>query len=182
MELKNLNERIYDFPRAYENIEIVIFSAVSFFLPMVLGHPQLLVGSVINALIVISALHHPFKKALPVIMLPSLGALTAGLLFGPLTASLIYMIPFIWIANGLLWLGIKYFYVNKKKNIGIISFGSSFVKALFLFSIASVFYFSGLVPVIFLMAMGPLQLGTALIGCITGKGFSELVVRRFSFN
>ncbi|MBN2421911.1 hypothetical protein JXB41_01680 [Candidatus Woesearchaeota archaeon] len=177
MEFKNFNERVYDFPRLYENIEIVVFSAVSFFLPMVLGHPQLLVGSVINALIVISALHHPFRKALPVIMLPSLGVLTAGLLFGSFTSHLVYMIPFIWIGNALLWFGIKYFYVNKKKNIVINSIGSSFVKAFFLFSIASVFYFSGLVPQMFLIAMGPLQLGTALMGCIIGKGFSEVVVR-----
>ncbi|PIP14922.1 hypothetical protein COY88_02950 [Candidatus Roizmanbacteria bacterium CG_4_10_14_0_8_um_filter_35_28] len=40
-----------------------------------------------------------YKKILPVIVLPSLGAILNGVLFGPATIFLYYFLPFIWIGN-----------------------------------------------------------------------------------
>jgi len=148
----------------YQVIEMSLYSAVSLFLPMILGHPQYLVGAIVNAMLVLSALNLKSHKILPAILLPSVGVFLAGVLFGSLTKFVIYFIPFIWVGNAILVFGIKWLYLYKKKNYLLTLAISSLFKAGFLFSAAFVLFKLGIVPVMFLTTMGVLQLQTALMG------------------
>ena len=92
----------YTLSQAQEYAEMILYAVVAFSLPFILGHEQLLVGSVVNCALVLAALNLRGARLLPVILLPSVGALLAGMVFGPLSASLVYMLPFIWLGNAIL--------------------------------------------------------------------------------
>jgi len=155
-----INIKKYNYSNKHQYIEMVVLSLAAFFIPLFLGHQQLLVGSVVNAFLITAGLHLKTWKILPIIIMPSLGALSAGLIFGPLSKFLLLMIPFIWISNTLLVLTFK----KIKKNYWIrLSIGTA-LKAGFLFTAAFVLYSFGALPIIFLTAMGILQVYTALIG------------------
>ena len=95
-------------------LSVIIFSALCFAVPFLIGHPQLFVGSVVNAALVFAALHFKKYQILPIIILPSLAVATRGLVFGPFTIFLVYLIPFIWLGNMALVWGIKYFSFQRK--------------------------------------------------------------------
>jgi len=105
-----------------------IYIVASFALPFFLGHPQILVGVLVNAMLVLGALHMKKYSLLPLIMLPSLGVLARGMVFGPFTTFLVYMIPLIRLGNFLLVRGIKYFYLTKSWNRFLALGVSAFIK------------------------------------------------------
>ena len=142
-----------------ENLELFIYSSICFFLPLFLGHPQILVGIVVNTSLVLAALRLKTKQLLPVIIMPAFGALSRGILFGPFTIYLLYLIPFIWISNALL----VYFVKRMNKKIFGLSMGA-LIKSSFLFLAALLLVKLSVIPAIFLVAMGPTQLLTAVSG------------------
>jgi hypothetical protein len=167
--LSNLQE--YDFGTGSEYIEMAAYSILSFFVPFLLGHPQLLVGALVNAFLISAALNLKGYKLLPVIMMPCLGVLTAGIIFGPLSMFLVYFIPFIWIGNSILVFAFKYFRLYRKYNYIVTLVLGTAMKSAFLFLSAVVLYSLGIVPVMFLTAMGLIQVTTALIGGAAAYGF-----------
>ena len=166
METKNSfwNFTIEDYSSKYNNVELFILSALSLTIPLFLGHPQLLIGSIINALLFRAALTMNFKKSLPIILLPSVGAYLGGVLFGGATAFLLYFIPVIWLANFTYIFTAKFVSNKFKKNYGSNVLVASVAKSALLFSAAfiAVTFFG--FPAMFLTAMGLFQLYTALIG------------------
>jgi hypothetical protein len=152
-----------------ENIEIILLSFLSLVIPITFSHSQIITGILVNTVLVVAALRLKFYQALPVILLPSIGALASGFIFGPFTVFLIYMIPFIWIGNTILVLTYKK--INNK--IFALIFSSA-LKALFLFSMALLLYKLNIIPVIFLTTMGVLQLITALAGGIITLGILKI--------
>lgn len=170
---KTLNKTLYEISNKRSFFEMFFYSVVSFFIPLLIGHPQIVVGITVNIALIMAAMNLKHYKILPVIILPSLGVLSRGLLFGPFTVFLLYMIPFIWIGNYLLVYFIKSLYVDKKKNY-LFSLGvASGVKALFLFVTAFILFSLGLVPVVFLTAMGVMQFVTAF-----GAGFIAIGINK----
>ena len=133
---KTLNKQDYKLKSNQEMFEITIYTIISFFLPLMVGHPQIIVGIIVNAMLITSALNIKGYKIIPVIIAPALGALSRGILFGPFTVFLVYMIPFIWIGNSVLVFTFKALNLNKKLNYWITLLVGSMTKALFLFSIA----------------------------------------------
>lgn len=153
-----------------ENIETVVYSAVCFFAPFLLGHPQQVVGIVVNAMLVTAALNLKGAKLLPVITVPCLGVLSRGLVFGPLTVFLVYFIPFIWIGNAILVFSFKHFRLAKKMNYwAVLAIGTA-LKSGFLFASAVVLYKLGAVPAVFMASMGSMQVFTAVLGGIAAYG------------
>lgn len=157
--------------------QIFVFSAIlilSFFVPFVLGHPQWIVGIIVNACLFLGAIYLPKKYFVSLAILPSLGVLSRGLIFGSLTLFLVYFLPFIWLGNLFLILVSKNAYASfYKQKIWNNSMELSYVvsvvvasvlKFLFLFIIANIYFKINIVPVIFLQAMGLNQLATALGG------------------
>jgi hypothetical protein len=153
-----------------EYFEMIVYSAVCFFLPLMIGHPQIVVGVVVNAMLITAALNLKGYKLWPVILLPALGALSRGVLFGPFTIFLVYMIPFIWIGNAILVYTFKIMKLEMKKNYIFTLVVGALLKAGFLFLIALTLFKLGIIPVIFLAAMGLFQLWTALAGGLVAFG------------
>ena len=160
----SLFQQDYSLPRVQEYIEMMLYATISFSLPFLLGHEQLLVGSVVNCALVLAALNLKGARLLPVIILPSIGAYLAGLIFGAASSALLYMLPFIWLGNAVLVLCIKYFVLDKKTNrIAALGIGAT-AKAAFLFLSALALLSFSMVPAAFLAAMGIFQLMTAAMG------------------
>ncbi|MCK4319395.1 hypothetical protein KAW38_02385 [Candidatus Micrarchaeota archaeon] len=146
------------------NPEVFLYSLFLFLIPLAIPSPQILTGSIVNLFLVISAFKFRGKQLIPIILLPSIAALTRGLLFGPFTPFLVYLLPFIWTANLLLILGVKYLIFELKLNQWLSIILSSGIKALFLFSIAYAGFSIFSLPELFLSSMGIFQLMTALAG------------------
>jgi len=152
-------------------LDIVIFSC-AFLIPLLFNGSQIITGSIINTLLFISATKLS-KRMLPFIaIIPSLGAVSNGVLFGAFTIYLVYFLPFIWIGNMLLM------YFSRLKQKTILSFiTAAFAKSVFLYSVAYLFVSFHIVPNIFLTAMGVLQLITALVGGIFAIGISKYLLK-----
>jgi len=165
-------DNIYDIKNVEENMQMILYSVIGFFLPFILGHPQLLVGVIVNAMLIIGATYIKGHKMLPLILLPSLGVMTAGVIFGTYTIYLLYLIPLIWLGNALYVYTYKYFNMKEKKfknnmlGVGV----ASVLKAALLFGATFILVQFSVLPAIFLTAMGVLQLSTAIIGGILAIG------------
>jgi hypothetical protein len=171
----------YSLSRIQEYIEMSLYAAIAFSLPFVLGHEQLLVGSAVNCALVLAALNLRGARLLPVIILPSIGAFLAGMVFGAASSALFYMLPFIWAGNAILVLCIKYAVLDIKANrVAALGLGAA-AKASFLFIAAFALLSLGLVPAAFLLAMGIFQLATALAGGAAALGLQE-AKRRLAAN
>lgn len=168
----NLQDYYIGYVQQY--VEVVIYSTIGFFLSFLVGHPQILVGVLVNSLLILGALNLQKYKLLPIIIMPSLGAISRGILFGPFTVYLLYFIPFIWIGNSILVFAFKYFNLQKRKNYFVTLCIGSGLKALLLFGIAYLFVSIKLVPAVFLTAMGLMQLTTALIGGVVAYGAQKV--------
>ena len=174
----SLFKQEYTLSLAQEYVEMILYSVVAFSLPFILGHEQLLVGSVVNCALVLAALNLRGARLLPVIILPSVGVILAGMVFGSQSALLIYMLPFIWLGNTMLVFAVKELALSRKRNrLAALGAGAS-AKTAFLFSAAFVLLLFGLVPVQFITAFGIFQLATALCGGTAALGMQE-TKRRF---
>ena len=175
MEYANKIINLQDYKLEYrqELFEITLYTVVSFFLPFFVGHPQIIVGVLVNSFLITSALNIRGAKLLPVIFAPALGALSRGVLFGPFTIFLLYMIPFIWIGNSILVFAFKWLNLDKKLNRWFTLFLGSTAKAAFLFLAAYALVSLNVLPVLFLTTMGLFQFYTAVLGGIVALGFQS---------
>lgn len=164
----------YRLTHVRENVEMFLYAVVAACLPFVLGHQQLVVGVAVNAMLALSAFNLTGRRLLPIIILPSIGAYFAGLIFGASSSALLYMIPAIWVGNALFVFGIKELALAKGKN-RLLSLGAaSLAKSIFLFIAAFALYSPSLVPAAFLTAFGAFQLITALGGSAAALGLQEM--------
>ncbi len=170
--MKSLGLQDYVLPQMVEYAEMAVYGGIAFLLPFLLGDQQLLVGSVVNCALVLAALNLKGRKMLPIILLPSIGAYAAGLIFGVASSALLLMIPFIWVGNSILVVSMKKLNLSMHKNRVLSLLVGAGIKAGFLFAIAFTLFSFGLLPAIFLTAMGVFQLATAIIG-----GSSALVIQ-----
>ena len=128
-------------------------------LPLLIPKPQILLGTLINALFIFSVTRFGLKKTIPLLLIPSILSYTQGLLFGSSTIFLLYLIPFIAISNFAL------VYLYKKINIPYVNILiSASIKALILYSAVLLLMKFTNMPQAFLQAMGMIQFITALLG------------------
>ena len=171
---KLINIQDYLLSNSVEYFEMIVYSAASFFIPFLIGHPQIAVGIVVNAMLITSALNLKGWKVLPIIILPSVAMLFRGALFGGFTMFLIYLIPFIWIGNALLVFSFKYFRLRLNKNYWLTLIIGALLKSGFLFIASLALYLLGIIPLFFLISMGVIQLITALLGGAAAFGIHSL--------
>ncbi len=161
---KRLDKRVFELDERFEFAGFLFLGLLAFLIPFTVGGPQLLVGTLVNAFFVLASLSMGAKKVLSLAVLPSLGAIARGVLFGPFTFALVFMAPFIWAGNMLLMLILKWLFAERKMNY-FVSLGiGALAKAGVLFCFAFLLLQLGLVPALFLTAMGLVQLGTAIAG------------------
>lgn len=172
--LRLINVQDYKLSNKQENIELVAYSLMAFMIPFIFKHPQILVGALVNMVLILAALNLRGKNILPVILLPSLGALAGGFLFGSLTFYLIYLIPFIWIGNTALVLAFKYLKLKNNQNFFLtLGFGSA-AKTGFLFGVTFLLVSLSIVPNVFLVAMGAVQILTVVTGGLLAFTVQEM--------
>lgn len=160
----------YKFWLRHENVEMIAYSIICFFLPFLIGHPQQIVGVLVNTMLILSAMNLKGYRLLPVIIAPTLGVFARGMIFGPFTIFLAYMIPFIWVGNFILVYAFQKLKVQKKINYWITLAVGALAKTAFLFTIAYLLVNVGVIPVLFLTTMGLFQLYTAVAGGIIAIG------------
>jgi len=175
-----LNQTSYEFMERYENIELFVYSLVAFTIPLLFPHPQLLTGTLVNAFLIMAALHFRGWKVLPLVMLPSIAAVLNGVLFGPFTVFLLYMMPFIWLGNFVLVYLFKKLHLAKGTNYFITLGISALAKAAFLFAVAYILVGANILPAMFLTAMGAVQLATAIAGGLVAFGMRFAYARLFT--
>lgn len=144
---------------------ISIFSitlyALAFCIPFFFSAQQLITGTIINCLLFLSATRLSKKEVLPVVTLPSIATLLHGVLFGPQTVFLFYFLPFVWLGNYAL---VHVFVSSGSKSYWLRIALSAAAKYLLLQACAQLYYHNGIVPQVFLVSMGYIQLITALVG------------------
>ncbi|VVB67682.1 Uncharacterised protein [Candidatus Norongarragalina meridionalis] len=153
----------FPFSGADENVRVLFYSAVAFFVPFFLDGPQLLVGTIVNAMLVTCALDVRGNRVLPVIFLPSIAAVSRGLIFGPFTPFLAVMMPVIWIGNATLVFGIRRLVSRNVNAVSSVAVAAC-AKSIVLFAAAYALVATAALPALFLTAMGAVQLATAVMG------------------
>lgn len=146
--------------------------ALAFLIPALFSAPQWATGTVINALLFSATFHMSKKELVPVYVLPSLGAVTHGVLFGPQTVFLYYFLPFIWASNYVL---VNVFCMIKTKNFPLRVSLSALCKFALLAVAAQVYFRGGIVPVMFVTSMGAIQFITALAGGVLAYGYVHYI-------
>ncbi|MEI7961939.1 MAG: hypothetical protein WCI04_06405, partial [archaeon] len=75
-----------------------LFGLALFTIPFIIAN-QLIVGTLVNAILIKSAIDFKSKKVFLLSIIPSIAAFLAGILFGNLTHQVLLMLPFIWVGN-----------------------------------------------------------------------------------
>lgn len=146
------------------NAETAAYAFLCFIVPFAFGHAQLFTGTAVNAILIFSSLRLGFSRTLPAVIMPSLGVLAAGALFGPMTPVLLYMIPSIWLGNAVIAAAFTHLRPALKMRYPTALIAGGILKSGLLFASAFALFSIGLAPSALLIAFGPFQLLTALLG------------------
>ncbi|HLC93177.1 MAG TPA: hypothetical protein VJH23_05730 [archaeon] len=163
-----VNKSKYDFAFASENSFFLAAAFASIIIPIVLHSQafpnQLIVGTIVNALLALCALFLDFKKSIPVILLPAIAALASGFVFGAFTPALLFLVPFIWAGNAVYVYALKSLKVVNGSNYILSLVCSSLLKAALIGVGTFILILAGLVPEILLIPMSLVQFATAVLG------------------
>jgi hypothetical protein len=155
-----LDESVSRFPSiGREGFELFALCAIAVFAPMLVTQ-QLLLGTIVNATLVFSALRISGPKAYVPAFIPSIITVMMGLVLGQPAAAVAAMLPFIWLGNATLM-----FIMRKVKDAywkAIAAAAATKAAMLFASSLILV-YFAGL-PAQILAAFGMIQFVTAMLG------------------
>jgi len=143
-----------------------LFAILLFAIPFLLPATQLLTGTIVNAALILAAILLRGNRPYYLVFLPSLATVASGLLFGPLSFFLFFMMPFIFIGNAILIFSFRALYVSRKTSYFITLIAGAIAKSALLFLSASILLSLSVIPALIANAMGLLQLITALLGGI----------------
>lgn len=185
-----LKQTVKDFSKASEIIQTIIIALLAFLVPtflaktlntvfgansVIASNSQLIVGSVVNTILVISALNlKGWTKTLTVVSMPSVSTILSGYVFKSASVFMIYMIPAIWIGNLALILAFKNIMLASKKNYFVSSVVGIVCKVAIIFGFFMILKLFNVFPEKIVgtlqKAMNITQLITATIGCIIAYG------------
>jgi hypothetical protein len=162
---KLVNKKRFETSTFVEYAEFALLCLIAAGIPLVIRHPQLFVGVMVNFALMVTAINvRGWHKIVPLIVLPSIAATIGGFLFGSFTIYLLYLIPVIWLGNASLVFLMKYLHLQRKMPFIAAVPMASVVKMLILFSVTFVLVVIGILPSMFLTAMGLMQILTAIVG------------------
>lgn len=162
---KLVQERRFITSTIIEYAEFAILCLLAAGIPLLLRHPQMLVGVTVNFALIMTAVNvRGWQKVVPLVVLPSVAAAVGGFLFGSFTMYLLYLIPVIWLGNASLVFLMKYLHVQKRMPFLAVLPVAGGVKMLILVSVTFILVTMGILPSLFLTAMGLMQLVTAIGG------------------
>lgn len=192
-----LNEGYYEISKLGNILLIIIISACMFLVPILVptaltevfgtestisNNSQIVVGAIINTTLVMSAISvKGWKNIVALITVPSISALTSGLVLSVSSIFTVYMIPAIWIGNLLLVYSIKSIYVKNNKNFVLASVIGILGKALIIFAgfnlLTLLISMPEHVKMVLTTAMGLNQVITAILGCVIAYGITKVMFK-----
>lgn len=152
-----------------------LIPSLAFSIPFFVSGPQLLTGTAVNTLLILSTQKLTEKQWTILTVVPSIAAVLNGALFGKFTPFLLYLMPFIWIGNYVMMKG--FVEIKKRTSYPIALFLSSALKTLILFLSVLLFFKLHLVPQSFIAAMSVFQFITAIIGGILAYFLLRMTTR-----
>ncbi|MEM4366733.1 MAG: hypothetical protein QW035_01215 [Candidatus Anstonellales archaeon] len=157
-----------------ENSELFIYIVIAAMLPVAVGN-QLVVGTAVNALLILSALHFRGWKPLLLIFFPSIFAfLFSSILLGE-THFLAYLLPPIWVGNAIIVVAFKVF-VAENKGYWETLLKAALLKAGVIGASALALIWAGFVPAAMLLPMSALQFVTAMLGGISAYALRSAIL------
>lgn len=187
MENQKVMERsVYDFSKKSEIIQTVLIWILALVVPTFLGslikevfgaqsivtqNSQLIVGTIVNTLLILSALNlKGFWKIAAVVTAPSVSTILSGYVFKSASVFMVYMIPAIWIGNFALIYAYKLLMLSKNKNYFLSGVVGVIVKVAVIFGVFSILRAFGVFPEkvagTLATAMSTTQAITATLGVI----------------
>lgn len=187
MEKENtLNKTLCQFTEKVEIIQTISLGLIAFLVPtflaqlikvifgaqsVVTSHSQIIVGSLVNTALIISAINiKGWKKIIGIITMPSISTIVSGYIFGTASVYMAYMIPAIWLGNFALIYAYKSILLGKNKNYFVASVVGIVVKVAVIFASFECLNAFQIFPAKMVdnlqTAMGMTQLITATIGMI----------------
>ncbi len=195
MEKENiLSKTAIDFSKKVDTIQTIIIALLTLLVPTFLGkilsaifgaqsvvatNSQLIVGSIVNTALIVSAINlKGWKKILFVVTMPSISTILSGYIFGPLSMPMIYMIPAIWLGNFALVYSYKFIMLAKNKNYFVTGIVGIIIKVAIIFGYFSILKLFGIFPekaiATLQKSMSVIQLATATIGMLISFGIYKL--------
>lgn len=150
-----------------------IIISLAFLIPFLISGPQLLTGTLVNCFLILGIKFVDKKNHLIIAIMPSVAAVSNGLIFGKFTPFLVFFLPFICLGNFVLIKSIIYLKDKLPLSFSVI-FGV-ILKTIILYFSALIYLKFNLVPGIFLTVMGVFQLITGFVG-----GLITLIIFRFN--
>lgn len=199
MERENvLNKTVYQFSEKIDIIQTIIIGLIAFSVPtflaqlinlvfgaqsIITANSQLIVGSIVNTALIISAINiKGWKKIIGVVTMPSISTILSGYVFGTASVYMVYMIPAIWLGNFVLIYAYKFFLLGKKKNYFLAGVVGIIAKVLVIFCAFELLNLFGIFPTKLVSnlqtAMGMTQLITASIGMLIAFAIYQVEKRK----
>lgn len=175
MEEKTLNLTLRDFSKPIEILQFIAIFLCAFILPLTVTKSQVVVGTIVNAALVLTALNvkGPIKN-ISVVMLPSIVTILSGYVFKSASPLMVYMIPGIWLGNFALVYTFKKMLVNKKLNYFVTGIVGIVLKVAIIFGAFSILNAFNVFPAKMVdtlrAAMSYKQLITATLGVTLASG------------
>lgn len=183
---KILNKTMYQFTEKIEILQAIIIGMVAFLVPtflaqlikaifgtqsVITANSQIIVGSIVNTALIISAINlKGWKKIVGIITMPSVSTIVSGYVFGTASTYMVYMIPAIWLGNFALIYAYKFILLGKKKNYFLAGIVGILTKVLVIFGSFELLKALGMFPEKLVSnlqtAMGMTQLITACTGMV----------------
>lgn len=190
-----INKTIRDFSKQVDIIQTVVLFLIAFLVPTFLGklltivfgaesviasNSQLIIGSIVNAALVVTATNiKGIKKIAGIITMPSISAILGGYVFHTASVYAVYMIPAIWIGNFALVYAYKFIMLGKEKNYFLAGIVGVIVKVAVIFGFFNILKVFGVFPEkvagVLQKSMGLTQAITATIGVILAFGIIKLI-------
>ena len=181
-----INKRVKDFSKGIDIMQTILIFLIALLVPTFLGgilskifgstsvistNSQLIVGSIVNAALVVSAINlKGWAKILGVVTMPSISTILSGYVFGTASVYMVYMIPAIWIGNFALIYSYKFLMLGKNKHYFLAGIVGIIVKVAIIFALFNLINLFGVFPEKLVEnlrnAMGMTQLITATLGII----------------
>ena len=186
-----LKQTVKDFSKASEVIQTIVIALLAFIVPtflaqllktifgeesVITSNSQIIVGSIVNTALVISALNlRGWTKIIPIVTMPSVSTILSGAIFpAPASKYMLFMIPAIWVGNFALVYAFKYLMLAKKQNYFLAGIIGIMVKVAVIFGFFMLLnkgfgVFPDKIAINLTKAMGMIQLITASIGCVVSS-------------
>ncbi len=139
----------------------LILTGILILIPLAWNGPQLMIGSIVNMLLCLTAKTSQAKSWWIKAALPSLAVIIHGVLFGSFTIYLFYLWPIITLGN---WVYMRIGKSNLRTHKVSKLLVASAIKMLILITGATLLSHQKIIPIVMVKSMGMIQFITAMIG------------------